>query len=292
MYEQITTEMPAVTRSAYNSRNRARETQNIVFEGRCRLEETCCICLSSVCGESVYHTPCGHTYHTTCLRDQIQRMRGDHSRACAMCRRDLRQQIIAQPSLRPAGEAEESDDDTDIGPLHILWVPVVTNIPHLYIPTTQGLLTNTTNTTMTMNTTTMNAPTVNLPNVMNTTDAYGAPTIYGDSQTGNMNWMDVYRSVWNRTAINLANSTYNNNIILDRTHEMPALEYWPWHDASMGDGASMGDDADESALGNEPDNAMDEEAQEWVNSLFGRDHTEDGDGDDSDGSLPPLEFEW
>ena len=281
MYEQITTEMPAVTRSAYNSRNRARGTQNIVFEGRCRLEETCCICLSSVCGESVYHTPCGHTYHTTCLRDQIQRMRGSHSRACAMCRRDLRQQIMAQPSLRPAGEAEESDDDTDMWPLRILWVPVVTTVPHLYTPTTQGLLTNTT----AMNTTTMN-----------TTEAYGAPMLYRDNQTSNVNWMDVYRSVWNHTAIDLTNSTYDNNVVLDRTHEMPALEYWPWHDASMGDDASTGDGAGEPALETEPDNAMDEEAQEWVNSLFGRDHTEgrddDTDGDDSDGSLPPLEFEW
>jgi len=276
--------MPAITRSAYNSRNRARDTQSIVFEGRCRLEDVCCICLSSVRDESVYHTPCGHTYHTTCLRDQIQRMRGDQSRACAMCRCDLRQQIRAQPNLCPEGDTDdEEDSDVDFGALQILWVPIVTQVVQQgAVPTSQGMQTNT---TMTLSNTDL-------------TNFYAAPLLYENNTTfnNNTNMLDVYRSVWNNTATNIANSTYSN-VVVGSNVETPQLEYWPWHDASMGIEAGTAVDG-EGDLGDGGSGVdVDEEAQEWVNSLFGHNGAggemdSEVESSDSDGSIPSLHYEW
>lgn len=120
--------MPPITRSAYKSRNKARESQKIVFEGCCRLDGDCCICLSSIFGESVYHTPCAHTYHTGCLRNQVELMRGTNKMACAMCRGDLREQIMSQPNLRSHSVSDsvsdsDTNDELNINIIEIMWVP-------------------------------------------------------------------------------------------------------------------------------------------------------------------------
>ena len=74
------------TRPICNSRNKAKENRRILFEGVCRLDEDCSICLSDIYGSSVYHTHCGHTYHTTCLRNQFEIMKPPSNMLCGMCR--------------------------------------------------------------------------------------------------------------------------------------------------------------------------------------------------------------
>lgn len=80
--------MPVQTRSASKSLNSAKETGRIIIELRFRCEKTCAICMSSMYGDKVYHTPCGHTFHTECFKNQLKNMTYNPDK-CACCRHDL-----------------------------------------------------------------------------------------------------------------------------------------------------------------------------------------------------------
>ena len=80
--------MPVQTRSASKSLNSAKETGRIIIELRFRCEKTCAICMSSMYGDKVYHTPCGHTFHTECFKNQLRNMTYNPHK-CACCRHDL-----------------------------------------------------------------------------------------------------------------------------------------------------------------------------------------------------------
>ena len=91
IYIKLDKHMAYETRPICNSRNKAKENKakenrRILFEGVCRLDEDCSICLSDIYGRSVYHTHCGHTYHTTCLRNQFEIMKPPSNMLCGMCR--------------------------------------------------------------------------------------------------------------------------------------------------------------------------------------------------------------
>lgn len=88
-----------LTRSAYVHRKRAIEEQTIVTEEVCRLPDQCAICMSDLAESPVYHTPCGHTFHTGCFERQIGEMQGDNRTRCAMCRMELSQNIYANDTL-------------------------------------------------------------------------------------------------------------------------------------------------------------------------------------------------
>lgn len=99
-------------RLPYYCRNHARDAQIIVFEGRCQLNDNCCICMSSINNKSVYHTPCGHTYHTVCFRSQIEQMR-DNNTMCALCRYDLRIHILVQPNLYIIEDIDKTNSENN-----------------------------------------------------------------------------------------------------------------------------------------------------------------------------------
>lgn len=90
--------MPVQTRSASKSLNAAKETGRIIIEIRFRCEKTCVICMSSMYGDKVYHTPCGHTFHTECFKNQLKNMTYNPDK-CACCRHDLLPALRQNDSL-------------------------------------------------------------------------------------------------------------------------------------------------------------------------------------------------
>ena len=76
----------SINKAKTKAKTKAKENRRILFEGVCRLYEDCSICLSDIYGCSVYHTHCGHTYHTTCLRNQFEIMNPPNNMLCGMCR--------------------------------------------------------------------------------------------------------------------------------------------------------------------------------------------------------------
>jgi hypothetical protein len=64
----------------------------------CRLQETCAICLLTVSGCHVYHTPCRHVYHKECYEQQLSSMR-ENRELCAVCRNNLEECIEEHPIL-------------------------------------------------------------------------------------------------------------------------------------------------------------------------------------------------
>lgn len=80
--------MPVQTRSALKYINTAKDTGRIIIEIRFRCERNCAICRCDMYGNKVYHTPCGHTFHTECFKNQLQHMPSNGDK-CACCRHDL-----------------------------------------------------------------------------------------------------------------------------------------------------------------------------------------------------------
>lgn len=87
-----------LTRSAYNRQRLAFRSNQIILESRCRLQEACAICLSSVSGCEVYHMPCRHVFHKECYERQLSSMR-ENRELCAVCRNDLEDCIEEHPIL-------------------------------------------------------------------------------------------------------------------------------------------------------------------------------------------------
>ena len=89
--------MPVLTRSAYTYLSNAISTKQLIYEPMCRLDITCSICLDTVAGKNVYHTPCGHSYHSACFAQNITR--SSTAQACPMCRNDIVECLRAHPNL-------------------------------------------------------------------------------------------------------------------------------------------------------------------------------------------------
>lgn len=64
------------------------------------LKDTCSICLETMesdkieCDSVAVRTPCGHTFHDKCLRQQLCCVGPSH---CPLCRKDLRDALITSP---------------------------------------------------------------------------------------------------------------------------------------------------------------------------------------------------
>lgn len=80
--------MPVQTRSANKQNEAAKRLARILIEVRYRCEKTCAICRTDMYGSKVFHLPCGHTFHVSCFRQQLQHMQNNNSK-CACCRYDL-----------------------------------------------------------------------------------------------------------------------------------------------------------------------------------------------------------
>lgn len=93
----IVNKMPVLTRSAYTNLSNAISTNQLIYESICRLDTTCAICLDTVENTSVYHTPCGHTYHSECFRQNITR--STNAACCPMCRNNIVECLRAHPNL-------------------------------------------------------------------------------------------------------------------------------------------------------------------------------------------------
>ena len=51
--------------------------------------DVCCVCLSSLTSKKVKKVPCGHLYHTACLREVVERARSMEAARCPLCRASL-----------------------------------------------------------------------------------------------------------------------------------------------------------------------------------------------------------
>jgi len=61
--------------------------------------DVCCICLHSmVCSSSVKKLPCGHLYHTHCLREVVERARSVQAAKCPLCRASVLDGSHASPT--------------------------------------------------------------------------------------------------------------------------------------------------------------------------------------------------
>lgn len=90
--------MPVVTRSAYNVRRDAMTHMRIIDEN-CRLEQMCVICHDEIHGSDVFHLPCGHTFHKTCLINQLRYGR-QWATKCAICRTEHREALLENSETR------------------------------------------------------------------------------------------------------------------------------------------------------------------------------------------------
>ena len=59
--------------------------QRLMLELRGSVDGECPICMESLRGRRLLHTPCGHAFHRGCLRQWLQR-----GHTCPMCRKPLR----------------------------------------------------------------------------------------------------------------------------------------------------------------------------------------------------------
>lgn len=100
-----------LTRSAYNQQRLACRSNQIILETRCRLQEACAICLSTVSGTDVYHMPCRHVFHRECYERQLSSMR-ENRELCAVCRNDLEDYIDDHPRLSLIPEPPAPHPDT------------------------------------------------------------------------------------------------------------------------------------------------------------------------------------
>jgi len=51
--------------------------------------DVCCICLGTMSASNVKKVPCGHLYHTHCLKEVVERARSIHAARCPLCRASL-----------------------------------------------------------------------------------------------------------------------------------------------------------------------------------------------------------
>ena len=51
--------------------------------------DVCCICLGTMSTSNVKKVPCGHLYHTHCLKEVVERARSIHAARCPLCRASL-----------------------------------------------------------------------------------------------------------------------------------------------------------------------------------------------------------
>ena len=78
--------------------------KRLIVERKCPRDLECSICLQSVLGRTATHTPCGHTFHTICLRRWGLSGRGDAALKCPICRCMIRD---------PPEVENPSDDEFD-----------------------------------------------------------------------------------------------------------------------------------------------------------------------------------
>ena len=90
--------MPPHTRSSFRINKRAKENNSILFEDICRIDQMCCLCHDNIYSTKVYHTPCGHIFHSDCFENQIKTGK-PWSTKCSLCRNDLKDLIIEDIKL-------------------------------------------------------------------------------------------------------------------------------------------------------------------------------------------------
>lgn len=118
-----------LTRSAYNHRRQAYGTNQIIRENRCRLDDSCAICLTTVRGTDVYHMPCRHVFHIECYERQLGSMR-ENRELCAVCRNDLEECIYVHPTLSLIPEPLMPDpDNIEIDELTLFIISSLNNDP-------------------------------------------------------------------------------------------------------------------------------------------------------------------
>ena len=100
--------MPVVTRSAYNVRRDAMTHMRIIEEN-CRLEQMCAICHDEIRGSDVFHLPCGHTFHKACLINQLRHGR-QWATKCAVCRADHTEALLQNSETAPYVHQHSSDN--------------------------------------------------------------------------------------------------------------------------------------------------------------------------------------
>ena len=126
-----------LTRSAYNQQRLACRSNQIITETRCRLQEQCAICLSSVSGCDVYHTPCRHVFHKACYERQLGSMR-ENRELCAVCRNDLEECIDEHPTLSLIPEPPAPHPDTvEIDDLTLFIIHSLNSDPEYLLRTIQ-----------------------------------------------------------------------------------------------------------------------------------------------------------
>lgn len=93
-----------------------------------RQKAACAICLEDLVSSNIASNPpmilaCGHTYHKTCLKNQLAARRSRYSVACACCRKavhidpfsTLTGQLPVNYALIPSSDAEEEEEEDDDG---------------------------------------------------------------------------------------------------------------------------------------------------------------------------------
>ena len=68
----------------------------------------CAICYENITENNCVTTPCGHTFHFTCLTTNILKGTGDHSMNCPMCR-----ELIVDKEFEDCQVEIVQDSDTD-----------------------------------------------------------------------------------------------------------------------------------------------------------------------------------
>ena len=69
-----------------NHKSLAKEKNRIIFQTKYpNMDDICAICLSNMLNANVKHTPCGHTFHLTCLT-KWQKHQNERNVQCPNCR--------------------------------------------------------------------------------------------------------------------------------------------------------------------------------------------------------------
>lgn len=89
--------MPVQTRRSLCKKRKAIEDQ-VVKKEHCTIDDECAICHQTLHSSQVYHLPCGHSFHTSCIENQIQADL-QWSNLCALCRTDHEEAFSCVPAL-------------------------------------------------------------------------------------------------------------------------------------------------------------------------------------------------
>lgn len=90
--------MPVQTRRSLLQKRKAEE-DGAVRREHCTIDDHCAICQETLHASQVYHLPCGHSFHTHCIEQQLS-AGAQWSNLCALCRTDHEDTFAQVPALR------------------------------------------------------------------------------------------------------------------------------------------------------------------------------------------------